>query len=362
MEKPTLILTRTQPFHVVYGGAHLFKSGTCEKLGEIARKAAAEFDLAGALQLPASIAERVAQKLAREPIEDFRIDFEDGFGHRSDEEEDQTAADAAREMNGAALPVHFGVRIKLGDRGLRTLQIFFDHCESLPRHFVVTLPKVTSTWEVEALADELRHHGGVGIEIMVETPQAIYQLPELVKAGHDRCIAAHFGAYDYLASLGIAAQDLSHPACDFARHRMQTTLAPLGVWLADGATNLLPLTKTGDRGIVHAAWKLHYDNVRRSLYHGFYQSWDIHPAQIPARLAAIFTFFEEGLARATERLNSFVASAAKASQAQGMFDDAATGRGLVNYFRRAHACGLSPETVPTLTELEKLLKINPGNH
>lgn len=362
MEKPTPILARTQPIHVVYGGAHLFRSGTCLKLADIARKSVADYDLAEALQLPSPVAAKVAHKLDHEPIEDFRIDFEDGFGVRSDEEEDHAASNAARELKGAALPKHFGIRIKPGERGMRTLKIFLENCDALPKHFVVTLPKVTSAWEVSALTDELRDHRNIHIEIMVETPQAIFQVPQLVAAAHGRCIAAHFGAYDYLASLGISAQDLSHPACDFARHMMQISLADTGVWLSDGATNLLPLTKTQDRAVVHAAWKLHYENVRRSLYHGFYQSWDLHPAQIPARLAAVFAYFEQAMDQAVERLKNFIASAAKSSQVQGMFDDAATGRGLLNYFRRAHACGLSPETIPLREELEKLLKVDTGNH
>lgn len=362
MEKPTFSLTRTQPIHVLYGGAHLFNAGTCQKLADLARKSFADYDLAEALKLSPSIAEKVSHKLNHEPIEDFRIDFEDGYGVRPDDEEDEAAAKTAREMAHAALPHNFGIRIKPGDRGLRTLEIFFDNCKSLPRHFIVTLPKVTSTWEVGAVADKLREHRGVGMEIMVETPQAIFQLPQLVGAGQGRVVAAHFGAYDYLASLGISVQDLSHPACDFARHMMQVTLAGTGVWLSDGATNLLPLTKTGDRAAIHAAWRLHYDNIRRSLYHGFYQSWDLHPAQIPARLAAVFTYFEEDLAQATERLKNFVESAAKTSQVRGLFDDAATGRGLVNYFRRARAYGFPPETAQLLAELENLLKINAGNH
>jgi citrate lyase beta subunit len=362
MEKPALILARTQPLHVVYGGAHLFKAGTCEKLGELARRAVADYDLPTALELPSEIASLVFQKLEREPIEDFRIDFEDGFGVRSDDEEDTTAANVARDSVRGTLPRQFGIRIKPGERGLRTLRLFLENCSTLPKHFVVTLPKVTSAWEITALVSALKHHRDIGIEIMVETPQAIFQLPQLIEVGEGHIVAAHFGAYDYLASLGIAAQDLSHPTCDFARHMMQTALAASGVWLADGATNLLPLMKTHDRALVHSAWKMHYDNVRRSHYHGFYQSWDLHPAQIPARLAAVFTFFKEGLTQAEERLRSFVAATAKASEVKGMFDDAATARGLVNYFRRAHACGLSPDTVPVLAQLEKLLKIDARNH
>jgi hypothetical protein len=107
---------------------------------------------------------------------------------------------------------------------------------------------------------------------------------------------------------------------------------------------------------MHAGWKIHFENVRRSLYNGFYQSWDLHPAQVPVRYAAAIGFFGEGLAQATKRLESFVAAAAKTSQVGGHFDDAATGRGLVNYFRRAQACGLATEQESLIAQLESLLQ------
>ena len=101
-----------------------------------------------------------------------------------------------------------------------------------------------------------------------------------------------------MASLGITAanQDLHHPACDFARSMMLATLAETGVWLVDGATNLLPFPPE-----VHQAWKLHYDNIRHSLYNGFYQSWDLHPAQIPARLVAVYNVFPGRVCRRRRR-------------------------------------------------------------
>jgi citrate lyase beta subunit len=185
------------------------------------------------------------------------------------------------------------------------------------------------------------------IEIMVETPQSIFLLPQMVQAARGKCLAAHFGAYDYVASLGIASanQELHHPACEFARSMMLASLAGTGVWLADGATNLLPFPPE-----VHRAWKLHYDNIRHSLYNGFYQSWDLHPAQIPARLVAVHTFFLEGLAAASARLRNFMDQAAQATRVGAVFDDAATGRGLLNYFDRALRCGAVAENeIPGLT-------------
>ena len=96
-----------QPVHTVYGGAHLFKSDTAVRLGQLAVRSfdayAPDADVfAGALGLPARLAgtihTRVAEKLAREAVEDFRIDFEDGYGTRPDAEEDGHAAAAAVEV------------------------------------------------------------------------------------------------------------------------------------------------------------------------------------------------------------------------------------------------------------------------
>ena len=366
MGLPASSLTRTQPLHVVYGGAHLYRALTVPKLGELARKAASEYGLAEALDLPDDVMAQVTAKLEREPIEDFRIDFEDGYGVRPDDEEDQAAVNAAREIRDATLPRHFGIRIKRGPRGLRTLKLFLDNTGGLPADFVVTLPKVTNAWEVTELTGALRDHTKVHIEIMIETPGAVFEAAKLVEAAKGRCIGAHFGAYDYLASLGIAQQDLSHPACDFARMMMLTKLAGTGVWLSDGATNQLPLPlHRGDltaeqgaenRTAIHAAWKRHYDNTRRALAHGFFQGWDLHPAQIPARLAAVYMFFREEMDQQAERLKNFVESAAHATHVRGAFDDAATGRVMLNYFRRAQACGLAEGLEPQIRELALLLR------
>jgi citrate lyase beta subunit len=336
---------------VVYGGAHLFKASTCEKLGELARRAAKEHDLQAALGVPDEVAALVTAKLAREPLEDYRIDFEDGFGIRPDEEEDAAALNAAREIKNAGLPRQGGIRVKAGPRGFRTLHLFLDNAgPTLPANFVVTLPKVTAVAEVSGLAAALPPE--IGIELMVETPQAVQHLREFVDACEGRCVGAHFGAYDYLAILGIAQQDLLHPACDFARAQMLLQLAGTGVWLSDGATNLLPLKGSN----IQAAWKLHYDHTRRSLYNGFYQGWDLHPAQIPARYAAVFSFFHQGLEAASIRLRNFVAAAAQATHIGGIFDDAATGQGLLNYFLRARACGALPQGADLpIDELARLL-------
>ena len=171
-------------------------------------------------------------------------------------------------------------------------------------------------------------------------------------------MAAHFGTYDYTASLNITAahQHMLHPACDFARHVMQVALAGTGVWISDGATNVLPIAPhrkfkrsmtrrelAENRSAVHGAWKLHYEHVRHSLANGYYQGWDLHPAQLPTRYAALYAFFLEGLEAASVRLRAFVAKAGQATLVGDVFDDAATGQGLLNYFLRAWGCGAITE-------------------
>ena len=384
---------RRQPVHTVYGGAHLLKADTAVRLGQLAVRSfeafaadAAEF--ANALDLPPQLADavynRVGKKLVSEAVEDFRIDFEDGYGMRSDAEEDGHAVSAAENvangMAGGTLPPFIGIRIKSFTdesltRSIRTLDLFLttlikDSDGKLPDNFVVTLPKVVIPEQVAALAnifDELESKLGIDaetlkMEMMIETTQSIVTsggriaMPQLIEAARGRCTGAHFGAYDYTASCGItaASQDMLHPACDFARNIMQVSLAGTGVWLSDGATNVLPIAPNkGDhlsakqivenRAAIHRAWRIHYDHCRHSLTNGFYQGWDLHPAQIPSRYAAVFTFFLEGLDEAAERLRNFVEKAARATLVGDVFDDAATGQGLLNYFLRAINCGAVTE-------------------
>ena len=387
---------RRQPVHTVYGGAQVFRSDTAPRLGALARRSLEEYapqssDLGRALGLPdelaATIADRVAKKLAREPVEDFRIDFEDGYGNRSDSEEDghaeSAAVEVARGLAAGTLPPYIGIRIKpftedLKGRAIRTLDLFLtallrETGGRLPENFVVTLPKVTVPEQVSALAqllDQLERHlrlaeRSLPFEIMVETPQAVLDeegaasIQRLVGASRRRCIAAHFGTYDYTASLNITAayQQLDHPACDFAKSVLQVALAGTGIWISDGSTNVLPVpphrategrTLTdreaeANRRAIHAAWKLHYDHVRHSLSHGFYQGWDLHPAQLPTRYAALYAFFLEGLEAASARLKNFVAKAGQATLVGEVFDDAATGQGLLNHFLRAWSCGAITE-------------------
>lgn len=387
---------RRQPVHSVYGGAQVFRSDTAPKLGAIARRTLSDYaptpsELGRALGLPEELARaihpRVIAKLEREPVEDFRIDFEDGYGIRPDSEEDghaaSTATELAKGLAAGTLPPGIGVRIKpfteeLKARAIRTLDLVLTRLVEetggrLPENFVVTLPKVTAPDQVSALAsllEQLERHLGlperaIPFEIMIETPQAILDadgnvaLPALVGAARGRCIAAHFGTYDYTASLNVTAacQRMSHPACDFAKSVMQVALAGTGVWISDGATSVLPVPPHREssgaplsarqieenRAAVHAAWKLHYDDVRHSLAGGFYQGWDLHPAQLPTRYAALYAFLLEGIDAASARLRNFVAKAGQATLVGEVFDDAATGQGLLNHFLRAWSAGAITE-------------------
>lgn len=432
-----------QPIHTVYGGAHLFKSDSAERLGGLARRSLDQFapdylSFARAIALPGadalpgslekddglterlgnnpgevrltnkaawlahSIYDRVNEKLRREPVEDFRIDFEDGYGNRPNDEEDGHAASAANEvalgMVNNTLPPFIGIRIKpfseeLRERSMRTLDIFVSTLVDksggkLPENFVVTLPKITIPEQATALAgifDSLEKAtglpaGSLKLELMIETTQSIINangqinLPLLLAAARGRCVAAHFGTYDYTASCNITAahQHMMHPACDFAKHMMQVSFGGSGIWLSDGATNIMPVAPhrfseggppltpdqiSENRLVVHRAWKLHYNHIQHSLENGFYQGWDLHPAQLPTRYAAVYSFFLQSLNAASERLKNFVEKAAKATLVGDVFDDAATGQGLLNYFLRAinsgalteeEAVGLSGLTVAEL--------------
>ncbi|MDY7108067.1 MAG: phosphoenolpyruvate kinase [Planctomycetota bacterium] len=388
-----------QPVHTVYGGAHLFRAETASKLGALARRAFETYaptprDLAeivglkAGTDLPALVHHRITEKLQREPIEDYRIDFEDGYGYRDEAEEDEHAVacadELARAMEEDALPPIIGFRVKsfrprTRARSLRTLDLLLTRLAGRtggrpPAHFLVTLPKVDDVEAVatfsEAIACLEEKCGfpadSIRTELMVETPGAIIgpdgtcPLRRLVDAAAGRCVAAHFGAYDYTAALQITAscQRLHHPACEFARQVMQTALAGTNVRLSDGATNVLPIEphrpgrdgpplreeqQRENRQAVHDAWRLSYEDIRRSLAAGFYQGWDLHPGQLPIRYAAVYCLFLEGLADASARLRQFIEQAARATRVGNVFDDAATGQGLLNFFRRALNCGAITE-------------------
>jgi citrate lyase beta subunit len=409
-----------QPVHTVYGGAHLFKADSASRMGAVALAALDEyapdaatfaralgieesFGLSSSegLRFAETVRARVVDKLKREPVEDFRIDFEDGYGIRPDGEEDGHARSAAEQvaagLASGTLPPFIGIRIKpmskeLHARSLRTLDLFVTALVKaargrLPPNFVITVPKLMSAGHVAAVAGvctvlerglKLRR-GSLALELMIETPQSILgpdgssSLRRFVAAGGGRVTGAHFGTYDYTALCGITAswQHMRHQACDFAKHMMQVALAQTGVRLSDGATNIMPIPphraaegrtltsseRSANRDVVYHAWKLHFDDVRHSLVNGFYQGWDLHPAQLPMRYAAVYAFFLSSRPAATARLHNFVQKAAQATLVGDVFDDAATGQGLLNFFVRGLNSGAltldeARETGLTVSELQ----------
>jgi len=392
---------KRQPVHTVYGGAHLFKATTISKLGQGALESFHTYaatpailgeviGLAGfdSASLVKQIHDRIEAKLVREAVEDFRIDFEDGYGNRPDTEEDATAISAAGQvalgMKQKSLSPFIGIRIKpfteeLKQRSFRTLDLFLTSLVKeaggkLPSNFVVTLPKVTTPEQISTLIDlfEVFERSlklpaqSLKMEFMIEVTQSILDptgispLPHFLKAARGRCTGAHFGTYDYTASCQITAayQAMDHSVCDFAKHMMKVAYANTGIFISDGATNIMPVgpirlqegqaalapeALAENTRVVHRAWRIAYDHIRHSLKNGFFQGWDLHPAQLPMRYAALYAFFLEGHDAASERLTNFIGKLAQATLVGDVFDDAATGQGLLNTFLRALNCGAITE-------------------
>ena len=421
-----------QPVHTVYGGADLFSYNSAQKMAEVALKTlqdnasnfvefARAIELDGYEELPTKREEmevlekelesmsederknhkawlayttfnKVISKLEDEAVEDFRIDFEDGFGNRSWDEEDETAVRAANEcaqgMEEGTLPPFIGIRIKpftedLKERGIRTLDLFLTTLSNktsgrLPDNFVVMLPKVTIPEQIKSLIDVFEiiesntsiNAGALKMEMMVETTQSVINsdgmnpLRSFVLASKGRMVSTAFGTYDYTASNSITAkyQDMGHAVCDFAHHFMKVALGGTGIWLSDGATNVMPIgphrgsdltdeQEAENRAVVHNSWKKAFNHTRYSLWKGLYQGWDLHPAQFPMRYAAIYSFFLESYEEAAKRLKAFVDKAARATLTDDVFDDAATGQGLLNFFLRGLNCGAISEEEALVTGL-----------
>jgi hypothetical protein len=372
-----------QPVHTVYVPADRYDA---DLVSRWQREALAVLDehgggaegIAHAFGLPPALAAdlypRVRDKLQREAIEDLRIDFEDGYGTRGDEEEDSAVEAAAAALLAAVdagtATAFSGIRFKSFEaptraRGVRTFARFVAAVTRngrLPDGFVVTFPKVTSVDQVEAMVLACEQvelgvglaQGAIRFEIQVETPQAIggpdgtALVARMVHASGNRCTALHYGTYDYSASCGIAAayQSMEHPAADHAKAVMQVAAAGTGVHLSDGSTNVLPV---GSRDDVLAAWRLHARLVRRSLERGYYQGWDLHPAQLPSRYLATYAFYREGLEAACLRLKNYVGQVDS-----GVMDEPATARALSDFVVRALDCGAADQReVEGLTGLDR---------
>ncbi|MFI9645660.1 DUF6986 family protein [Streptomyces sp. NPDC052040] len=357
-----------QPVHTVYVPGDTFAADTVRSWGATALAALDEHApdaaaLAAVLGIPDHLAEpvhdRVRAKLEREPVEDLRVDFEDGYGARPDDEEDRAAAHAARLVaetvrDGTAV-FSTGIRMKcleapVRDRGIRTLDIFLTglmDAGGLPPGLALTLPKVTCAEQVTAMVRLLeefeRAHGlpsgRIGFEIQIETSQAILAadgtatVARMIQAAGGRATGLHYGTFDYSACLGVSAahQSSDHPAADHAKAVMQVAAAGTGVRVCDGSTNVLPVGPTAK---VHEAWRLHYGLTRRALARAYYQGWDMHPGHLPTRYAAVFAFYREGFEQAAARLVRY------ADRTGGdVMDEPATAKALSAYLLRGLDCG-----------------------
>jgi citrate lyase beta subunit len=344
-----------QPVHTVYVPASQYRTRLVADWGKQAMRVFIEH--AELLGVDDDVYERVRAKLLTEPIEDLRIDFEDGYGRVPDDIEDAAARAAGQTLATTGGTPFCGIRFKSFEaatrrRGIRTLDLFLGSLLAngpLPPGFVVTLPKVTAVEQVSVAAEVLERlesayelaAGTLRFEVQIETAQSIVDLDgtlsvaRIVRAASGRCSGLHYGTYDYSAGLGIAAayQSMEHPAADLAKGLMQVAVAGTGVRLSDGSTNKLPI---GDA--LPAAWAEHLRLVRRSLERGFYQGWDLHPHQLPTRFAATYAFYRSGFTAAVERLRAYADK-----QAGGVLDEPATAQALAVYLLRGLDCGALDE-------------------
>lgn len=342
-----------------------------EALATLERHFSRSEDVAQVLAVDSTIADtvlaRVRAKLAGEPIEDLRLDFEDGYGARGDAAEDADVAEAAdrvvQALRHGALTTTFGIRIKSLEedtrrRGVRSFVRFVERLSAEPAalaRLVVTVPKVKFPAQVTAFANLCAAveqactlpEGTLRFELQIEAPQAVLgpdgcsALPAMIQAAAGRCTGLHYGAYDYSAACGIAAeyQSMEHPVADHAKAVMQVAAAETGVNLSDGATIIFP---TGDTESVRSALGLHARLVTRSLARGYYQGWDMHPGQLVTRFAATYAFFLKGAPAAAARLAT--------NRAGGGAEEPSTVRALSSYLIRGIDCGaLSPAEIQTTT-------------
>ena len=362
-----------QPVHTCYVPADAVVPGLAAAWGAAALAALDEHgppDLGYDAALLEQVLPRVRAKLAAEPVEDLRVDAEDGYRGRPDDEDGDVrrAAEAvAADLAAGTAPASVGIRAKSLEgptrrRGVRSLDQFLSGASPAlrARKAVVTLPKVTDVEQVRAflpVLDALEDAHGVALdlELQVETPQAVLgadggvTLARMVHAAGPRLTGLHHGTYDYSAALGIAAahQSSDHPALDLAKQLMQVAVAGTGARAVDGSTNVLPV---GPREQVHAGWRVHAGLVRRALERGLYQGWDLHPAQLVTRYAATYAFFRGALPAAAARLSAYVERADA-----GVLDEPATARALAGVVLRGLDCGaLDPAEVGAATGLDRV--------
>ncbi len=269
---------RRQPVHTVYVPADRYTVDLPQLWGaEAASVVAAHGGWAALCRLVGvpehlvdAVAARAEAKLAAEPIEDLRLDFEDGYGTRDDDVEDADAVAVAGRLADAlpvgAAPPFVGLRFKCFEeptrrRGLRTLDLFLstllERSSGLPDGLVITFPKVSTVSQVEAMVAACEAYesaaglpaGRLGFEIQVETPQLILgadgtaPVATALHAGNGRVTSLHYGTYDYSASLQVSAeyQSMEHPVADHAKDVMQAAVS----WTSRPPPAPWPATSTG---------------------------------------------------------------------------------------------------------------------
>ena len=336
-----------QPVHTVYVPADRVRPGLAAAWGAAALAALDGVDLPALTGLDPAVMPRVRAKLATEPVEDLRVDAEDGYRGTDEDGDVVRAAEALAE----GAPAFVGIRAKCLEpatrrRGVRSLDLFLGALAGTGREVIVTLPKVTDTDQVEAMvgllaALEDAHGLPLALELQVETPQAVLgptgaaTAAAMVHAAGGRCRGLHFGTYDYSAALGVAAahQSSDHPVADHAKAVMQVAVAGTGARAVDGSSNRLPVGADRD-----AAWRVHAGLVTRALRTGLYQGWDLHPAQLPTRYLATYAFFRGALPAALDRLGTYLAGAGGS-----VLDEPATAKALAAVLVRALDCGAADD-------------------
>ncbi|WP_040784032.1 DUF6986 family protein [Nocardia pneumoniae] len=395
---------RSQPIHTVYVPADRVAEETPAEWGATAVELLdRHHDLLATLDETGSLPD-VRKRLEQDPVQDLRIDFEDGYGLRADAEEDRAAMAAgavlaawsrrcggpragdatvaagggAGEPDGfpprhraqqiiddarawRARPASSGIRMKglaSGERrrALRTLDLVLESAGGVPEGFVFTVPKIRAAQQVRALVQlcvglERGYgiaEGSLRFELQIESPQAILAadgtapVATMLTLAEGRCSALHFGTYDYTAACGVAAPDqaLDHPAADYAKAVMQVAAAQTGVWVCDGSTQIVPDADP------EAALRNHHRLVARALRRGYYQGWDMHPGHLVTRWLATYDFFRRAIDVAVPRLLDYLAR-----RGGDVMDEPATAEALAATVLRGIDCGARPTAgAPELTQ------------
>ncbi|MEV6768317.1 aldolase/citrate lyase family protein [Nocardia sp. NPDC051030] len=301
--------------------------------------------------------------LRQRPIQDLRLDFEDGYGTRGDEVEDRDATHAGEVL--AKLPAEVisrGIRMKglttaEWPRAVRTLERVLEGAGGVPAGFVFTIPKIRAAEQADIAvllceAIESAHGlaaGSLKFELQIESPQAVIAadgtatVAQAIHRSAGRCTGLHYGTYDYSAACGISPQfqSLEHPVADHAKAVMQAAAAQTGVWVCDGSTQVLPI---GTDVEVRTALDRHFRLVSRSLERGYYQGWDMGAGHLATRWLATFAFYRGALGAAAPRIGRYLDR-----QGSAVVDEPATAQALATVVLRGLACGaFQPDDVTAL--------------